>query len=141
MTEHFNFASGTYYLGDLCYVMHKEWTEVCEIIIRGNDCIEGVFELNDGREFGLWNTAYGDGMYLDNIGREYPVDAGLIGIIAVEDIDESEKDNLSLGNVIQFDNSFRVMCSNGLFEFGDVRIDTRDEPESDYDYSDECYNY
>lgn len=124
MQNSINFMAGIYYIGDLCYVMHKEWNEVCGIIIHGNNCIEGVFELNDGREFGLWMTAYGDGMYLDNEGREYPVDAGLIGIIAIDDIDESEKENLLLGNVIKFDEPFRVNCSNGVFEFGDIRINT-----------------
>ncbi len=140
MTNSINFAPGTFYIGDLCYVMTKEWDEVCKIIIQGNNCIEGIFELKDGRKFGIWNTAYGDGMYYDDRGHGYPVDAGCIGIIAVDDIDESEKDNLNFGNVIQFDNSFRVKCSDGLFEFGDVRIDTRYEPEDDYDYSEDYGN-
>ena len=138
MSSH-TFVPGDYYIGDLCYVMHKEWDEVCRITIQGNECKEGIFELDDGREFSLWHTSYGDGLYIDNFGREYPVDAGLIGIIAVDDIDESEKDNLTLGNVVQFDNPFRVFCFDGLFEFGDVRIDTRDYDEED-EYSEDEYN-
>ena len=143
MNQSVHFAPGQYYIGDTCYVMHPEWDEVCEITIDDNHCKEGIFELNDGREFGLWHTAYGDGTYLDNEGREYWVDSGSIGIIAVDDITESEKENITTGNVINFDKSFRVFCENGLFEFGHIRIDTRDESdsESDYDYSDECYNY
>lgn len=25
--------AGTYYVGDLCYVLHEDWDEVCSLII------------------------------------------------------------------------------------------------------------
>jgi hypothetical protein len=120
---------GKFYIGDLCYVMHKEWDEVCDLTISGLRVLGGFFNLSDGRKFGMWITAYGDGIYNDNLGNCYPVDAGLIGIIALEDIDESEKENLSLGNIIAFDHPFEVECTNGIFKFGHIIIDT-----ASYDY-------
>ena len=42
--------AGKYYIGDLCYVMtDDEWREICAIIIKGNQCLDGEFELPDGR--------------------------------------------------------------------------------------------
>jgi hypothetical protein len=131
------FPPGSFYIGDLCYVMHKEWNEVCDMIEIGG--LDGVFNLADGRKFGMWGTTYGDGTYNDNLGREYPVDAGLIGIIAVEDIDESEKENLELGNITHFKSPFVVKCSGGKFNFGDlILIDTNySEYDKDYDYDED----
>ena len=53
--------AGKYYIGDLCYVMHPEWDEFCRITISGNECLQGEFNLADGRRFATFTTAYGDG--------------------------------------------------------------------------------
>ena len=40
------FPAGKYYVGDLCYVMHDEWDEVCGLFFKGRDdhgCNQGVF--------------------------------------------------------------------------------------------------
>ena len=42
------FPAGKYYVGDLCYVMHDEWDEVCGLFFKGRDdhgCNQGMFEL------------------------------------------------------------------------------------------------
>jgi hypothetical protein len=140
-TNKFLFPPGFYYIGDLCYVMDKEWDEVCDITIDGLGVIDGVFNLADGRKFGLWGTAYGDGSYNDNLGREYPVDAGLIGIIAVEDIDESEKENLKLGNITHFKNPFVVKCSEGKFNFGNLILIDTTYSDMDSNYDEDCDEY
>ena len=44
-----------YYIGDLCYVMHDAWDEVCGLTPFDNS--EHEFELEDGRKFILFNTA------------------------------------------------------------------------------------
>ena len=31
------FPAGKYYVGDLCYVMHDEWDEVCGLFFKGRD--------------------------------------------------------------------------------------------------------
>lgn len=131
--------AGKYYVGDLCYVMHEEWDEACELFFRGrNDhgCNEGEFMLKDGRRFVSINTKYGDGGYRDQEGRDYSVDAGLIGCIRVEDIDMDCGDNFTRGGqIIDFPNDFS--CSyedkNGTIVIGHIRIET--DPE--YDYEDE----
>ena len=133
--------AGDYYIGDLCYVMHGEWQDVCNLLFEGRDdhgCNEGTFNLPDGRAFALFNTAYGDGYYSDNKGKEYPVDAGSIGCIRVEDIRENsgDKDTMpndkTLGNIYSFENDFEVYSDGRVLTFGDVEIDT-DPYADDYD--------
>lgn len=110
--------AGKYYVGDLCYVMHKEWDEVCSLFFKGRDdhgCNEGEFNLKDGRRFASYNTKYGDGGYYDQFGDEYSVDAGLIGCIALNDIDLKDDDNyLDGGQIIEFKSDFTVSGSQGL---------------------------
>lgn len=129
--------AGKYYIGDLCYVMHDVWDEFCDITISGNECLEGVFALQNGVKFATYSTAWGDGCYRDNYGREYPVDAGLIGCIRVEDIDETEIGNISSGNVVEFRDEFAVYSRDGVIHFGDVCVDT--DPSSYEDEYDDIW--
>lgn len=112
------FPAGKYYVGDLCYVMHDEWDEVCGLFFKGRDdhgCNEGVFNLKDGRRFASFNTKYGDGSYFDQFGNEYGVDAGLIGCIALNDIDLKADGNFtSGGQIIEFKHDFVVSGNQGL---------------------------
>ena len=125
------FPAGEYYIGDLCYVMHDEWNEFCDLTIKGNDLLNGAFNLADGRRVFFGYTAYGDGSYPDNLGNSYDVDAGLIGIIATKDISQRDQDNLSDGHVHRFDAPFYVSAEDGIFYFGNVRIDTAYEEEDE----------
>lgn len=129
--------AGKYWVGDLCYVMHPQWRECCDLFFppgqdnyRGN---QGVFKLANGVRFALFSTAYGDGCYEDTKGREYPVDAGSIGCIRVEDIaDDSESFWLEGGNIIDFEHDFEVGSDGKELRFGHVRIDTDPSYEVDY---------
>lgn len=135
--------AGTYYIGDLCYVMHPEWDEFCDLTIDGYACKEGEFNLADGRRFATYSTKYGDGLYRSNIGTDHSVDAGLIGCIRVEDI----KDPVAtvahmngLGAIVTFDAPFETSVSNGVITFGHVAINTGDfddDCEDDYYGDDE----
>ena len=120
--------AGKYYIGDLCYVMHDEWSDVCDLMFAGDiNSIAGMYTLNN-KVFAVDSTAYGDGCYNDNYGSEYSVDAGLIGIIALKDINLSADSNfLSGGQVHTFEQAFSVHTEDGVFQFGHVRIDTADE--------------
>ena len=122
------FPAGKYYVGDLCYVMHDEWDEVCGLFFKGRDdhgCNQGVFELKDGRKFASFNTKYGDGAYFDQYGEEYGVDAGLIGCILVSDIKANKYDNLlDLGAILEFDEDFETGEHEGKIQFGYIVIDT-----------------
>ena len=110
--------AGKYYVGDLCYVMHDEWDEVCNLFFEGRDdhgCNEGEFNLKDGRRFASFNTKFGDGSYYDQFGDEYGVDGGLIGCIALNDIDLTNDDNfIRGGQIIEFRSDFTVSGSQGL---------------------------
>jgi hypothetical protein len=119
---------GTYYVGDLCYVMHNEWDEFCELTTDGMTCLEGEFQLADGRRFATFSTMYGDGEYYDQYGYAYPVDAGLIGCIRVEDLTEEIRSGA--GKVCQFNTEFEVHSQNGVITIGNVVIDTA---EGEYD--------
>jgi hypothetical protein len=143
-----------YYVGDLCYVLHEVWEEVCDClfphITEGTRW--GTHTLSDGRVIRLHGTAYGDGTYLDNHGREYGVDAGLIGCIAVSDIADSERDSITSGAIYNFvPEMLTSSCVFGTINFHDtytlVSINTAgssdDSPDEDFyyayenDYSDE----
>jgi hypothetical protein len=119
--------SGTYYVGDLCYVMHDRWDEFCNLTIVGQKVLDGEFNLADGTRFATFTTAYGDGTYKDELGNEYPVDAGLIGCIRVEDIAPAELANTVNGRVVEFVRDFTTFSAGGVISFGTVSIDTDPE--------------
>lgn len=117
--------AGTYYIGDLCYVMHDRWGEFCDATIDGTSVKDGVFVLLDGCVVASFTTAYGDGTYEDFAGNSYPVDAGLIGCIKMSDIAESERGNVEgCGNMFTFEDDFEVGSRDGVITFGGVTIDT-----------------
>jgi hypothetical protein len=128
--------AGKYYIGDLCYVMHPEWDEFCELTTNGHNVLDGEFNLKDGRRFATFTTKWGDGTYRDEQGRSYGVDAGLIGCIAVDDITPSELENLTDGHVVEFVQDFSTFSAGGVIRFGSVVIDTDFEDldeEEEYD--------
>jgi hypothetical protein len=126
--------AGTYYVGDLCYVLHGEWDEVCQLTITGNRAIGGEFNLSDGRRFAMYNTMYGDGTYHDKFGGEYWVDSGSIGCVLLDDIDMNHVDNqLNGGQIITFDQPFYTGEQDGKIMFHNVSIDTDDMVEEDFE--------
>jgi hypothetical protein len=128
--------AGKYYVGDLCYVMHECWDEVCGLFFKGRTdggCNEGEFVLKDGRRFVSYNTKWGDGGYYDQNGNEYSVDAGLIGCIRVDDIDFTHEENrMDGGEVWEFRTDFNHAGGrseqgrdwDGVIQIGHVSIST-----------------
>lgn len=128
--------AGKYYVGDLCYVMtDTEWDEVCSLTIdyKNNKCLDGEFNLKDGRRFATYGTAWGDGSYEDQYGNEYGVDAGLIGCIRVEDIHPDKQSGLDeLGALFTFKTDFSTEGGradkgrdwDGVIRIDNVRIET-----------------
>ena len=130
--------AGRYAIIDLCYVMHDVWDEFCALTIKDHQCLEGEFNLKDGRRFATLSTAYGDGTYRSNIGTSHSVDAGLIGCILVSDIrDNTYEDIEDLGAIVEFDQPFEVSSDQGLLKFGHVMIETAggydEDEEEDYE--------
>lgn len=138
--------AGKYYIGDLCYVLHDEWDEVCELMFENEHKCDGEFTLKDGRRFATYSTKYGDGGYYDNYGRVYSVDAGLIGCVLVDDIDlTNESNNVDGGNIVEFSDAFETsggrLTSNdwdGIIKIGHVEVNT--DPVYDQYESDEYYD-
>ena len=127
-------TAGEYYIGDLCYVMSdEEWDEVCRLTIVEGKCISGEFTMADGRRFAMYNTAYGDGIYVDEKYKKYSVDSGTIGCIKVEDIkvDKYGERLDTLGNIYKFDFDFHTLNEESVIQFGRVRIDT--DPEYNFE--------
>ena len=122
-----------YWIGDLCYVLHEVWHEVCDHLEDDGNWVT----LKDGRRYALMSTAYGDGAYLDLQDREYFVDSGTIGIILVDDIKDGVHDNrMSLGHIQEFVKEPVCFTKGGKLIFTDsaneVEIDTDPEPIDDY---------
>jgi hypothetical protein len=118
--------AGTYYVGDLCYVLNDEWSDFCDRTIVDGRCLNGEIVLSNGVRVASYQTAYGDGLYNDADGKRYAVDAGLIGCVKVEDCDISNIRDL--GHIVVFDTFFRTgVTQDGMIWFGDkVEICTGD---------------
>lgn len=130
--------AGQYYVGDLCYVMHENWDEVCNLLFPAGSqrALEGEFNLKDGTRFAVYSTAYGDGTYHDQQGREYWVDAGCIGCIALDDINVDEHGNdVEGGNVIDFEKDFNTSSDGENITIGHIVVATGDD--CDFDDEDE----
>ncbi len=118
-----SFPSGTYYIGDLGYVLtDPQWDEVCELTHLGNwrEEKEGLFMLKSGILFSLFTTKHGDGIYKDQEDRTYVVDSATIGCIPVHAISTITQK----GHVVTLDKSFTPYKHNSLLHFGTICIDT-----------------
>lgn len=117
-----------YYVGDLCYVIKDEWREVCNIVSYTNE--ESAYQLEDGRNFFMLSTAYGDGTYNDQQGRSYSVDSGSIGAVKVSDIGDATLTlalENGLGQVVEFPYELTeadCFYDDGTLVFGGVEIET-----------------
>lgn len=115
-----SFEPGTYWIGDLCYVLQAdEWDD---LLIQTSLAEEAVVEIR-GFKVGYCGTAFGDGVYMDEERNLYPVDSGSIGIMPLEKIKVSNK-IMNLGRIIQMPESFSIENQNGRLRFGNVFIDT-----------------
>jgi hypothetical protein len=125
-----------YYIGDLCYVMHDVWSEVCDLMFSGDsdEAANGELELADGRKIVIFSTAYGDGEYFDEGGMSYSVDSGTIGAIKFNDIRDPFP-YLGGGNVHEFAaeiDGHDCWSENGELGFYKVVINTGDSDEDDH---------
>jgi hypothetical protein len=120
--------AGTYVLGDPCYVVpNDDWIkllESCEYFKR-------PVGISGGYEVLAFGTKWGDGCYLDNKGREYPVDAGLIGLVPIAYADLTQTNGEHV--IVEFKTMTPcIQKDNGKLMFGEVVIDT--DPHEDEDY-------
>jgi hypothetical protein len=115
--------AGKYYIGDCCYVLSDpdyDWQEFCHQFFDDEE------NIKMGRaEIVAYSTAWGDGVYPSNIGAEFPVDAGLIGIMPKR-LWKGEGEPVGC-TLVHFKESFECYKEDGKLHFGHVTIDTDPE--------------
>jgi hypothetical protein len=95
--------------------------------------------ISGGFEVLAFPTQYGDGVYRDQRGGVYPVDAGLIGLVPVE-YAQIDEDKFYPTQYIEFDKLTACRRSpDGTLIFGNVTIKTGDDA-NDHDFEDEDYD-
>jgi len=124
--------AGTYWCGDLCYCLDNNWDEVCGLLFNKDKSGKhpgGEFQLENGVKFAIYGTAWGDGGYLDQNGKCYSVDAGVIGCVKVDDLYKIGEAPASGGHRHTFENDFETGYDDGTIYFDNIRIET--DPKSD----------
>ena len=130
-TTEVTLPEGKYYIGDLCYVFDdNEWDEVCSLTFGSDRPLQGKYKLADGREFVMFRTFIGDGVYdieYNGQGVSYaPVDSGTIGAILAKDVNKAIFVNGRSPYFIT-DLEEGAVCSvddDGTMTFGDYEIHT-----------------
>ena len=140
-----------FYVGDICYALSKD---VYHGVWGGAGYKDGKHtDHATGREFIVAGTADGDGVYLDQIGRPYLVDAGNIGIVPLELLDEGWFASLSdrlqdetLGLIVKTPGEATFEAERGVFDItlpgdrsviintADLAVDFDDEDEYEPEY-------
>ena len=132
--------AGTYYVGDLCYLLAGKTDPLYDALVLGFDNDNTAVDVRAGRReaFAAFyaNTAYGDGGYSDNEGNIYGVDAGILGVVQLLSADllakAKEEDAAGMAKVIDFPEDFRVdRDEDGTFTFGHLTIVTDESDQED----------
>lgn len=104
--------SGFYWVGDPCYAFdsQNEWMALLDSSgDYGSLAILEAFACD--KRFVASRTAHGDGVYSDSLGNEFPVDAGLIGVVPMLDCDAAEPFGMTL---MEFDGPVTVSYDDGF---------------------------
>ena len=121
--------AGAYWVGDLCYLIPQEdWSVVCQTLGDGREPVGGSFTLG-GHEGAIFPTAYGDGVFFDQLGREFGVDSGTLGVFPAGVYESPFSDG---GVVVDFPEDFSVSCVDGEMRFGHLRIKTKGGARPDF---------
>lgn len=125
---------GEYYIGDLCYVIRKEWTSVVDQYFDNQKKSPNLnlhlltIERNDKKPLELVMFFTGsDGTYYFN-GPEkeenaITVDSGSIGIVDTSLLDpETLEERAFLGHIHRFEKDFVIKYDKKIIEIGDLYI-------------------
>jgi hypothetical protein len=126
--------AGQYVLGDPCYaVPYEDWDDLLASCNYFQNPI-GLITKDFTKKFFVlgFSTRWGDGCYAGSDGKEYPVDAGLIGLVPIELVEDLSE---HYGNIVTF-NKETICSSNGdgKLRFGGIVIDTDPEDENEDNY-------
>lgn len=112
---------GSYVIGDPCYaVPNQDWGD---LLLSCNYFESPIGYVNHGmQKFPVlaFSTKWGDGSYHGTDGNEYDVDAGLLGLVPVELLDD-----LADHKIVNFSkDSLCIDDGSGKLKFGHITIDT-----------------
>ena len=111
-TYEFVVPKGTYYVGDLCYALEDD---IYHDVFGQKGYASGLYQHEEDF-FLVSGTAFGDGEYVDTLGRTYAVDAGILGICPIA----LAKKGTDGGQVIEFDGDTECYFRGGMFSFTPV---------------------
>lgn len=117
--------AGRYFLGDPCYTVPSTlWGKLLESC----DYFDQPIGKVNGHKVLAFRTAHGDGLYTDQNDHQYPVDAGLIGLVpeALVDTEKLSNYRLNVGKWVDVPHYMVCTGSDGLMEFGNTTINTQD---------------
>ena len=121
----FSVKAGRYFVGDPCYLFHNPdvWMDLLESC-SFFDNPEGVVK---GQKVYASPTQNGDGIYGADLGLQFPVDSGLIGIVpeapALECLEGTEPYGVVL---VEFEKPFlfKTLDNTGVISIGHIRVYT-----------------
>lgn len=121
--------AGTYVVGDPCYTIPSPvWSEW--LAAAGNDVtslhhvLAAYVTVTTVDENGPTttrhpcvgiHTAYGDGCYEDQDGRDYPVDAAMIGLVPADIFEDRYEGRVT--NTVTFNGPVTCWCDEGVIHF------------------------
>lgn len=110
-TRTYTAPPGTYYIGDLCYVLGDA---LYDGVYGKKDYADGLY-THQGMDtfFLVAGTAYGDGEYRGSDGRTFTVDAGILGITPASCMSKNDGG----GHLYTFDHPVECAFKGGYFTF------------------------
>lgn len=124
--------AGAYYVGDPCYAFDGEqW----DALLESNDVFDtpvGTLVVPHPTKPGktrtvhvvAFGTMHGDGLYSDDKGREYGVDAGLIGLVPAWFAAANAERLPADATFVVFHKATDCTAEGGLLTFGNIAIHT-----------------
>jgi hypothetical protein len=127
-SKHFTAPPGTYYIGDLCYVLSDNVYDTIFGGLGGYDA--GLYTKKNSNDFFLVaSTTYGDGLYTSSDQKQFAVDAGIIGIAPMSLVSKNDGG----GQFYTFDKPVKCKFRGGRFSFtsghNEIVIDTSGDDE------------
>lgn len=124
--------AGTYYVGDPCYLIpdphYEPWIAKAEVHTDDEDVLAAEI---GGYPIAACGTE-ADGVYIDNDGREYGVDSGLVGVVPQAFAVKDDADIVDLVHLIQFDTDFDVhTAGENTIRMGHITITVEDGEDDD----------
>ena len=119
------FEPGLYYVGDLSYIV-EDWDDIVNQMYPGDGVVNtGTMADKNGKQFAVFSTMYGDGIYYDGEEYEYAVDSGTIGVYPIDKVEDADD---CYGQVWEFEEQFTCNYDEetGVISVADIRINTKD---------------